>query len=124
MWERIWEKRPVWHLDATGSVHVDVAGKSILWYSLVGHYSVELPNGANFGLLVPIFEFALAQNDEITISRHLSSFKFVFAKQLSDDMIANVTVTDFSWALINSSCKVCRNALKLIISLVWLHSLP
>ncbi|CAF0939510.1 unnamed protein product [Brachionus calyciflorus] len=105
IWHKIWEKNPIWHLDATGSVIKKIPGqKSPFLFSIVMHD----PDNKT---IIPVYDFVSTSHSSLTISKYLFSFK----KYYESTVVSNVSkypstiVVDFSWAFINSILESFNN---------------
>lgn len=104
MWDEIQLINPVWYIDATGSILINIPGqKNTLLYTIVCHDSKNK-------IIIPIGEFFSSSHTTTTITRYLIFIRDRFYSYSREKYkIAPIMVTDFSWALINSILHVFNN---------------
>ena len=98
MWDEIKLKNPIWHIDATGSIHKHLNGqKAPFLYSAVCHDRVKKQ-------IIPVFEFITTVHTAESIAKHLT---FAIARIEQNGTknpfsVAPIIVMDFSFAIINA----------------------
>ncbi|CAF0888839.1 unnamed protein product [Brachionus calyciflorus] len=105
IWDKVKKHSPVWHLDATGGIHIDIdSQKKPFFYSMVFH---DRKNK----IILPIGEFISTDNTMRSISKFLRNIYEILKENNkgTESSIAPIIVTDFSWALMNSVLNVFNN---------------
>ena len=98
MWDEIKLKNPIWHIDATGSIHKKLnQQKAPFLYSTVSHDRVKKQ-------IIPVFEFITTVHTSESIAKHLK-YAIERIEQVGTKkpfLIAPIIVMDFSFAIINA----------------------
>jgi hypothetical protein len=100
----------VFHLNATGSIFLSVAGlrKRMLLYSLI------LSNTVKGEPPVAVLEMVANQHDTETVSHMLLCFRMdfnrVMRRSVTTSFVGSLVVTDFSWVLIHAVLHEFNNA--------------
>ena len=87
---------PVWHIDATGSVVKDRGDRKVYLYSIVAPCPIKGEPSA------PVLEFLTDCHNTVNLSSIFFRWKLSVRNILP---LAEVVVTDFSWAIMHSVCE-------------------
>ena len=87
-------------LDATGNILRNIEGqKEPRLYSFVCH---DKTNHS----ITPVAEFITTSHTQESIQQYVFTIKSYMKRELHNNYLPRLIVTDFSWPLINSECEV------------------